>query len=138
MNPLAHQTKCLHVEKTKFSSHEHYIFGLLCSRNAKKTHTDQSILLTFILCRKRNVSQTLKSSSCKKVFPKCVYHGHNLLRWIFFIPSDNWKTFFFIQTYDYPEVWFNRYVAALIETIFWKKFAFYIHYFHNNITMLLI
>ena len=29
---------------------------------------------------KRSVTQTFKSSSCKKVFPKCVYHWYNLLR----------------------------------------------------------
>ena len=70
----------IYIWKTQFSSHKHYLFGLLFSRNGKKTHTGQSILLTFLLCLKRNVSLTLKSSSCKKVFPKCVYHGYNLLR----------------------------------------------------------
>ena len=34
---------------------------------------------------------------------------------MFFIPSDNWKTFFFIQTYRYPKVWCNRHVAAFFE-----------------------
>ena len=111
----------IYIWKTKFSSHKHCLFGLLFSRNAKKTHTDQSILLTFLLCLKRNVSQTLKSSSCKKVFTKCVYHGYNLLRWMFFVPCDNWKTFFFIQTYRYPEVWCNRHVATLFETSIWKE-----------------
>ena len=75
----------IYIWKIKFSSHKHYLFGLLFSRNAKKTHTDRSILPTFLLCLKRNVSQTLKSSSFKKVFPKCVYQGYNLL------PCDNWK-----------------------------------------------
>ena len=124
--------------KTQFSSHKHYLFGLLFSRNAKKTHTDQSILLTFLLCLKKNVSLTLKSSGCKKVFRKCVYHGYNLLRWMFLIPCDNWKTFLLIQTYRYPEVWCNRHVAAFLETSILKKVLIHIHYFHNNITMLLI
>ena len=75
----------IHIWKTKFSSRKHYLFGLLFPRNAKKIHTDQSILLTFLLCLKRNVWQTLKSSSCKKVFPKCVYHGYNLLRCFLFL-----------------------------------------------------
>ena len=42
---------------------------LLFSRKARKTHTDQSIIQAFLFCLKRNVSQTFKSSSCKKVFP---------------------------------------------------------------------
>ena len=34
---------------------------------------------------------------------------------MFFIPCDNWKTFFFIQTYCYPEDWCNRQVAAIFK-----------------------
>ena len=56
--------------KTNFSSHKQYLFGLLYSRNAKKAHTDESILQNVLLCLKRNVSQTFKSS--KKVFLKCI------------------------------------------------------------------
>ena len=40
---------------------------------------------------KRSVSLTFKSSSCKKAFPKCVYHWYNLLRWMLLIPCDNCK-----------------------------------------------
>ena len=99
----------------------------------------QSIPLTFLLCLKRSVSQTLKISSCKKVFPKCVYHGYNLLRWMFFVTCDNWKTFFFIQAYHYPEAWCNRHVELRsLKQVFWKKSRFYINYFYINITMLLI
>ena len=97
----------IYILRIEFSSHKQYLFGL--------AHTDQSILQTFLLHLRRNVSQTLKSSSWKKVFPKCVYHGYDLLRWIFFIPYDNWKIFFFIQI------------------LFLQ-----IHILHNNITMLLI
>ena len=40
---------------------------------------------------------------------------------MFFILCDNWKTFFFIQTYRCPEVWCNRHVAALFGTSILKK-----------------
>ena len=33
--------------KAKISSHKLYLFGILFSRNGKKTDTDQSILQTF-------------------------------------------------------------------------------------------
>ena len=72
-----------------------YLFDLVFSRNAKKAHTDQSVLQTFLLCVKRSVSLTFRSNSCKKVFLKCVYHLYNLLRRMFFILCDNWKTLFF-------------------------------------------
>ena len=106
----------IYMWKTKFSFHKQYLFGLLFSRNAKKAYTDQSILQTFLLRLKRNVSQTCKSSSCEKFFLKCVYHWCNLLRRMFFIPYDNWTTLFFIQNYRFPEVWDNRHVAAFFET----------------------
>ena len=72
------------------------------------------MLQTFLLCQRKNVSQTYKSSSCRKAFPKCVFHWNNLLWWMIFIPSNNWKTFF-IQIYCYAEVWCNRHVLLLLK-----------------------
>ena len=46
--------------KAKFTSRKQYLFGLLFPRNAKKTHTEKDILQAFLLCLKRNVSQTFK------------------------------------------------------------------------------
>ena len=101
--------------KTNFSFHKHYLFGLHFSKSAKKPHTDQSILATFLLCLKRDVSQNVNSSSYKQVFPKCVYHGYSLLRWFFFIPCDSWTRSFFMQTYHYSEVWWDHHVAAFFK-----------------------
>ena len=56
------------MSKTKYSSCKEYLFGLLVSRNAKKAHTDQSILQTFLLCQKRNVYKPLKVAAAKKSF----------------------------------------------------------------------
>ena len=111
----------IYMWKTKFSFHKQYLFGLLFSRNAKKAYTDQSILQTFLLCLKRNVSQIFKSSSCEKVFLKCVYHWYDLLQRMFFIPCDNWNTKFFIKIYRYPEVWYNRHVAVFFLTRILKE-----------------
>ena len=66
--------------KTKFSSHKRYLFGLLFSRNAKKTQTDQSIQQLYqytlytqykrsILCLEGNVSKTFKVAAAEKSFP---------------------------------------------------------------------
>ena len=124
--------------KTKFSSHKQYLFGLPFSINAKKFHADQSTRQMFLLCLKRKVSQTFKISSCKKVFLKCVYHWHNLLRRMFFIPCDNWKTLFFMQIFCYPEVWYNCRVAAFFWNKCFERSSHFISVIHNNITMLLI
>ena len=111
----------IYIWKTKFTSNKQYFSGHLFSRNAKKTHTDQSILLTFLFYLKINVSRTFKRSSCKKLFPKLVYHWCNLLRWIFFIPCDNCKQYFFSQINRYPEAWCNRHVAVFFQTSVLKE-----------------
>ena len=56
----------IYIWKTKFSSHKKYFFGLLFLRNAKKTHTDQSILQSFLFCFSRSILQTFKSSRAAK------------------------------------------------------------------------
>ena len=111
-------------QKTKFSSHKQYLLDLLFSRNAKKSCADQNTLQTFLLCLKKNASQTPKSSSCKKVFPECVYHWYNLLWCIFSTLCDNWKALLFIQFYRYPEIWYNQHMLCFLKWVFWKKSAF--------------
>ena len=118
---LRHIRLYIYRWKTKFSSHRQYPFDLVFWRNAKKSHTDQSILQTFLLCVERNNSQTFKSNSFKKVFLKCIYHSYNLLQQMFFIACDNSKTLFFIQIYFYLEVSYNRHVAAFFETSVLKE-----------------
>ena len=89
--------------------------------------SDQSILQTFSLCTKNNVSQTFKNSSCKKIFPKCVYHWYNLF----------WRHYFlykFLVTQRFGTI---AMLLHSLKEVFWKKTAFYIRYLHNNITMLL-
>ena len=129
----------MYVWKTKFTSYKQYFFGLLFSRNAKKTDADQSInneLSLFSL--KGSVSQTFKSSSCKKVFPKWVYHWYNLLRWKFFIPCDNCKQHSLHKFIVKQRLGATTMLLRSFKQVFWKKSVFYIHYLHNNITMMLI
>ena len=133
------QNKCtlwqlnLFIWKTKLNFHKQYLFGLLFSRNVKKTHVDQIILQAFLLCLKRNVSQIFKSSSCKKVFHKCVCYRNNLLWGMFFIPCDKWKKFSVSQRFGAT--------AMLLRSWNWKKYferkyPFYFHYLCNNMPML--
>ena len=68
----------------------------------------------LLLCLKRNVSQTFKSSNCNKLFAKFLCYWYSLLWWMFFILCDNWKKFF-IKIYHYPELFCNRHVIAFFE-----------------------
>ena len=64
-----HNQHFLHI-KIKFPSLK---FSSLFPRNEKTIRADQSILQVFVLCLKRNDSQTFKSNNCtKNVCPVCM------------------------------------------------------------------
>ena len=73
----------------------------------------------------RNVSQTFKSSNCKKVLTKGVYHWYNLLRWCFLFHVMIGKHFLykFIVTQRFGE---TAMFLCSLKLVFWKKSAFYI------------
>ena len=76
-------------------------------------------------CLKRSVSQTFESSSCKKVYPKFVYHWYNLLRWIFFILRDNWKQYFLHKFIVPQRLGATAMLLRSLKQLFWKKSGFY-------------
>ena len=53
------------------------------------------------------------------------YNWYRLRWWIFFIPCYNWKTYFFIQTHHYPEVWCNHNVTMLLTAMVTTYIKFY-------------
>ena len=69
--------------------------GPLFSRNTKKTHTDQSILQTFLLCLKKKSHKPLKVAAAKKSLPS-VYITDTTCLGECFLFRDNWKTLFFM------------------------------------------
>ena len=109
---LRHIKSNIYIWKTKFVSHKQYLFRSFTSRNTKKTRTDQSIPRLFLCCLKRNDPQTFKSGSCENPFLQCVCYWYDLLRWMFFILCDNWKTIFFIKVYRYSESFSNRHAVS--------------------------
>ena len=132
---MTHQTKYLPME-TKSTSNKQYFFGLLLSRNAKKTQADRSKIQAFLLCIKIKISRTFKSCSCEKVFPKYVYHLYNLLRWI--IPRDNCKQYFLHKFSVTQRLCATAMLLRSFKQVFWKKSTFCVRYLHNNNTMMLI
>ena len=116
-------------KKTKFASHIQYLFGPLFSRNVKKTYTNQSKLQSFSFCLKRNVSQTFKISSCKKVY--IIYTTCFDECFLFHVITG--------RHYFYTNLVLPRgFVQPPCCCVFGKKSAFYVRYLHNNITMLLL
>ena len=72
----------------------------------------------FLTLSEKNDQQTFKSGSCKNPFLQCVCYWYNLLRWMFFILSDNWNALLFMKSYFYSEIF-------LSAMLFWKMSVFY-------------
>ena len=127
----------IYIWKTRFSSLKQYLFDLL-PRNAKKTHTDQSILETFLLWLEKNVSQTFKYSSCKRYFPSvCTIYTTWLDECFLFhvITERRYFLYKFIVTERFGT---TTKLHHSLKQVFRKKSLFYTCYPYNNIRMLLI
>ena len=59
----------MYMRKTKSTPNKQFLCGLLFYRNARKTHTDQSILQFFLLSLKINNSQTLSVAVAQTFSP---------------------------------------------------------------------
>ena len=116
---------------------------------AKKACTDQSTLQVFLLSPNRNSSQTFKRNSWEKILLQSVCYRWNLLRWIFLIPCDKWRTLFFLKACRYFKIFSTAIFLLSLKQVFWKKSLFYIistitlkkvlilYYLHNNNTVLI-
>ena len=83
---LQHIKINIYIQKTKFTSHEH-LLNLVFSRNANKTHTDQSMLRSSrleVFCKKgvfRNLTKFTGKLLCQSLFfNKVAGWGCNLIK----------------------------------------------------------
>ena len=109
------------MQQIKFTSHKQYLFGRLSSGNPKKTHTDQSILQASFFNLKRNDSQT-----AKKLLSSLHTIDTNLLRWMLFIPFDNWNSILFVKVCRHFEILSTPILQLSLKQVFWKKSVFYV------------
>ena len=94
-------------------------------KNVKEDSYRPKYTSPFLICLNINDSQTFKSSSCKNVFLQCVYYRCSLLRWMFFVPCDSWKTLFFLKVCRYCEIFTTAILPFPFKQVFWKKSIFY-------------
>ena len=66
INLYVNTSNYLHIEK--FTSHKHYLFGLLLSGRPKETHTDQSTLHLFYSVWKETTHKPPKVATAKNIF----------------------------------------------------------------------
>ena len=83
-----------YIWETKFTAHNLTSHGLLLfSRNTDQTHVGQS---SFLLHPKKKLTN-LQKYKMHKILSQCVCYWYDLLRWIFCIPCDDWKTSIFYK-----------------------------------------
>ena len=92
-----------YMQEIKFTSHKQYLLGLLFSITVRQHSYRPKYTSSFLICPNLNDSQTLKNSSCKKNLSIVCYRC-NSLRWMFFVPRDNWRTLFFLKVYRCCEI----------------------------------
>ena len=101
------------------------MFGLFFSIKVKEGSYRPKYTSSFLICPNLNDSQTFKSSSCKNGFLQCVCYRCNLLRWMFFVPCDSWKTLFFLKVCRYCEIFTTAILPFSLKKVFWKKSVIY-------------
>ena len=115
-----------YMQKIKFTADKQHLFGLIFSIKLKEDSYRPKYTSSFLICPNLNDSQTLKSSSCKKFLLQCVCYKCNLLRWMFLVPCDNWKTLFFLKVCRYCEIFSTAILSFSLKQVFWKKSVFYV------------
>ena len=79
---------------------------------------------------KRRLVQTKyhwkKAAAAKNFFLRCVCYRCNLLRWMFFVPCDNWKLLFFLKVCRYCDIFSTVILSFYLKQVFWKKSLFYV------------
>ena len=121
-----------------FSSHKQYLFGLPFSNDAKRTHTDQIILPTFLLFWKETSEKPLKVAAVKKSFQSgdatfviidatCFDKISLLHNWITGRHSFLYKP---VVTQSFSA---TPMLLHSLKQVLWKKSAFYIRYLRNKI-----
>ena len=84
----------------KFTSHQHYLFDHLFSRNAKKAHIDQSTLHFFFdSVQTETTHKHSKGAAVKNFSPECVLWIQLVLMNVFYSKWQLEDIMFFIDTF---------------------------------------
>ena len=107
----------IHIQKNKFISLKLYSFCPLFSVNAKKTHSNRSILHVLLLSKKKRLKNLQKQQLQKKFFSSMCVAGTTFFNECFLFHVITGRHLF----YRYPEVFFNLHAVALFETSVLKE-----------------
>ena len=115
INTLAHQTKLPTYGKVNFPPiNSIYLIFSYLEMQRRLIQTKAYYKLSYSVWKEVS-HKSLKVAAAKKSSPSVYTIDTTWFNEFFFIPSDNWKTLFFIQIYRYPKVWYNRHVATSLK-----------------------
>ena len=103
-----------------------------------KEDSQTKVYYKFSLCLKRNNPQTFTSISCKSPFLQCVCYWYKLLRWMFLISCDNWKTLLIIKVYRYSEIFLTTMLLLFYWSQCFERSSYFMHYLHNSSAILIL
>ena len=101
------------IENYKLS-HRKYLFGRLCSLKGSYRPKNTSSFFTL--------SKLKWLTNCQN---QLVCYRCSLLRWMFFIPCDNWKTWFFIKVCRYYWIFSTAILLLSLKKVFWIERSLY-------------
>ena len=139
---MAHQTKYLHVRNKIYYNCLVFIWSSLLYKSKRKLVQTKVDFKFFNLSASKRFTKRLWHRWFPVNFVKflrtpffiehsknlhCVCYRWNLLRWMFFVPCDNWKTF-------NVKLCVNRHIIVFFETNVLKEVRI-LRCLHNNIAI---
>ena len=123
--------------KLNFPLTSSYYFFFLPLEMQKKRLEQTKVYHSFShFLWKETASKPLQVAAAKAIFLQCVCYWHNLLRWMFFLVCDNWKTLLFVKVYRYSET-FEASCCCFLWSQCFERSPYFMRYLHNNSMMLI-
>ena len=118
---MAYQTKYIHVRNYIYFSQIAFIWSSFVYISKKSSYR-----LKFSYSVQIETIHKPWEKAAAKHFFSSAYVRCNLLRWMFFIWYEMWKTLFFLKVYRYFDISSTTLLLSSLKQVFWKKSVFYI------------
>ena len=129
---MAHQNNYLHISTCRKTSlllinSIHVVLSSLEIQRLIKdseNQRDKIYYKVFNSVWKEETHKLSKEVTAKTFFSNVYVTVHNLLRWTFFIPCNNWKTVSLVKDFCGPEISSTITFLLSLKQVIWKKFTF--------------
>ena len=101
------------------------IYFVFLPPEMQKRLEQTEVYTRFLIFFKKKRPTNLSKWQLQNPFLQRVCYWYNLLRWMFFILCDNWKTLLFMKVCRYSEIFLSAMLLLFLKPVFWKKSVFY-------------